>query len=125
MAFPFNNGADATWEWATDSWTPDHPNARLPIVTESTAGQDNFQNSDFWMRDGSYLRLKDIQLAYELPGKWLSRAKISKLAVYINAENWVTFSKYRDFDPESIVNANSLYHYPMLKTLTGGVKVTF
>ena len=125
MAFPFNNGADATWEWAKDSWTPDRPNARLPIVTESTAGQDNFQNSNFWMRDGSYLRLKNIQLGYQLPDKWLSRVKISKLAVFINAENWVTFSKYKDFDPESIVNANSLYHYPMLKTITGGVKVTF
>ena len=125
LAFPFNNGADATWEWATDSWTPDRPNARLPIVTESTGNQDNFQSSTFWMRDGSYLRLKNIQLAYELPDKWLSRVKINRLSVFVNAENWITFSKYKDFDPETIVNVNSLYHYPMLKTITGGVKVTF
>jgi TonB-linked SusC/RagA family outer membrane protein len=125
LAFPFNNGANATWEWAHDSWTPDHTDARLPIVTESTGNTDNFQSSTFWMRDGSYLRMKDIQLSYQLPDKWLSRVKINRLAVFVNAENWVTFSKYKDFDPESIVNANSLYHYPMLKTLTGGVKVTF
>ncbi len=125
LAFPFNNGANATWEWATDSWTPERTNAKLPIVTESTGGQDNFQPSTFWLRDGSYLRLKNIQLSYMLPQKWLSRAKISKLSVFVNAENWITFSKYKDFDPESILNASSLYHYPMLKTFSGGVQVTF
>jgi hypothetical protein len=125
LAFPFANGANATWEWATDSWTPDRPNARLPIVTESTGNQDNFQASDFWLRDGSYLRLKNIQLNYLLPAKWMSTLRISKLALFVNAENWITFSKYKDFDPESIVNASTLYHYPMLKTFSGGVKVTF
>lgn len=125
LAFPFNNGANATWEWATDSWTPDHKDAKLPIVTESTGSSDNFQPSTFWLRDGSYLRLKDIQLNYELPAQWLSKVKIKGATVYVNAENWLTFSKYKDFDPESIVNYNSLYHYPMLKTFSGGVKVTF
>ncbi|MEO8109355.1 MAG: TonB-dependent receptor [Ginsengibacter sp.] len=125
LAFPFNNGADATWEWATDSWTPERKDARLPIVTESTGGQDNFQPSTFWLRDGAYLRLKNIQLAYNLPQRWLSAVKINKLSVFLNAENWITFSKYKDFDPESILNASSLYHYPMLKTFSGGVQVTF
>jgi TonB-linked SusC/RagA family outer membrane protein len=125
LAFPFNNGANATWEWVTDSWTPDNPNARLPIVTESTGSQDNFQPSTFWLRDGSYLRMKNIQLAYNVPAKWLSKVKINRVNVFINAENWLTFTKYKDFDIESIVNASTLYHYPMLKTLSGGVNVTF
>jgi TonB-linked SusC/RagA family outer membrane protein len=125
LAFPFNNGADATWEWATDSWTPERTNAKLPIVTESTGGQDNFQPSTFWLRDGSYLRLKNIQLSYMLPQRWLKAANISKFSVFVNAENWVTFSKYKDFDPESILNASTLYHYPMLKTFSGGVQVIF
>ncbi|HTF16571.1 MAG TPA: SusC/RagA family TonB-linked outer membrane protein, partial [Chryseolinea sp.] len=125
LAYPFSNGANATWEWATDAWTPEKPNARLPIVTESTGNQDNFQANDFWLRDGSYLRLKNIQLSYLLPQRWMSTLKISKLAVFLNAENWLTFSKYKDYDPETLVNVNSLYHYPMLKTVSGGVKVTF
>ncbi len=125
LAFPFNNGANATWEWATDSWTPGRKDARLPIVTESTGGQDNFQPSTFWLRDGSYLRLKNIQLSYILPQQWLQAIRINKLSVFVNAENWITFSKYKDFDPESILNASSLYHYPMLKTFSGGVQVTF
>jgi TonB-linked SusC/RagA family outer membrane protein len=125
LAFPFNNGANATWEWATDAWTPDHKDARLPIVTESTGNQDNFQPSTFWLRDGSYLRLKNIQLAYELPGKWMSVVKISRASVFLNAENAFTFSKYDDFDPETLVDVNTLYHYPMLKTFSGGIRLTF
>lgn len=125
MAFPFNNGAGATWEWNTDSWTPAHTNARLPIVTESTGNQDNFQPSTFWLRDGSYLRVKDIQLSYTLPARWLSKVKIDKFTVFLNAENWITFSKYKDFDPEAILNASTIYHYPMLKTFSGGLNVTF
>lgn len=125
MVLPFKNGADATWEWATDSWTPENPNARLPIVTTSTDGNDNFKASDFWLRDGSYLRMKNIQLAYELPQKWLNRVKITGLSVYINAENYLTFSKFKDYDPETTLNVSSLYHYPMLKTLSAGARITF
>lgn len=125
LTFPFNNGAGATWEWTTDAWTPDNPNARLPIVTTGKSGQDNFKNSDFWLRDGSYLRMKNIQLAYQLPDKWMSRLKITGLSVYINAENYLTFSKFKDYDPETALNVSSLYHYPMLKTLSAGARITF
>lgn len=125
LTFPFNNGAGATWEWAKDAWTPENPNARLPIVTTSTGGQDNFKDSDFWLRDGSYLRMKNIQLAYQLPKKWMDRIKITGMSVYVNAENYLTFSKYKDFDPETALNVNSLYHYPMLKTLSAGARITF
>ncbi|SEA56303.1 TonB-linked outer membrane protein, SusC/RagA family [Arachidicoccus rhizosphaerae] len=125
LVFPFNNGAGATWRWAKDAWTPENTGARLPIVTTSTDGDDNFKASDFWLRDGSYLRMKNIQLAYELPAKWLNRVKISQFTIYVNAENYLTFSKYKDYDPETTLNVSSLYHYPMLKTLSGGVKITF
>lgn len=123
LAYPFNNGANATKEWATDSWTPENPDARLPLLT--TAATWNFtQRSTFWLRDGSYLRLKNIQLAYALPQAWLNKVKINRVSVYVNAENLVTFSKYKDFDPESLLNRNEMYTYPMLKTFSGGINVT-
>lgn len=125
LAYPFNNGAGATTEWLTDAWTPENPNAKLPIVTESTGNKDNFLQSDFWLRSGSYLRLKSLQLAYLVPQAWTSKIKIARLSVFVNAENYLTFSKYKGFDPETIINANSLYHYPMLKTISGGINVTF
>jgi hypothetical protein len=86
---------------------------------------DNYVASDFWLQNGSYVRLKNIQLSYTLPSKWLSVAKIKNASVYINAENYLTFSNYKGFDPESIVNASTIYHYPMLKTISAGVNVTF
>jgi TonB-dependent starch-binding outer membrane protein SusC len=125
LAFPFSNGADATWEWVTDSWTPDRPNAKLPQVTPSDVDDDNYVASDFWLRDGSYLRMKNIQLSYSIPEKLLSTLKIKRASVFVNAENYLTFSKYKDYDPESILNASSLYHYPMLKTISAGINVTF
>ncbi|GAA4309475.1 TonB-dependent receptor [Compostibacter hankyongensis] len=125
IAYPFNNGAGATKQWLTDAWTPDNPDARLPIVTESTGGKDNFLQSDFWLQSGAYLRLKSLQLAYALPQKWLSKVKIAQLSVFLNAENFLTFTKYKDFDPETISNYSSLYHYPNLKTFSGGVNVSF
>ncbi|HTN38988.1 MAG TPA: TonB-dependent receptor [Arachidicoccus sp.] len=124
LAFPFNNGAGATWEWTTDAWTPENKNASLPIVT-TPGSQDNYLASTFWLKDGSYVRLKNVQLGYDLPSKWLSKLKISRLSIYVNAENWLTFSKYKDFDPETTVNVSSLYHYPMLKTFSAGAKITF
>ena len=126
LAFPFNNGAGVTWEWATDSWTPERPHARLPIVTEANYGdKENFKPSDFWLKNASYLRLKNVQLAYEIPQSILSRIKIKALTVFINAENWLTFTHFKESDPEGIYNAGSLYHYPMLKTINGGLNVTF
>ncbi|WP_349318257.1 TonB-dependent receptor [Chitinophaga sp. MM2321] len=125
LAYPFNNGANATWEWTTDAWTPENPDARLPIVTTSTGSVDNFQRSTFWLRDNSYIRLKNIQLGYSLPDSWLSKVKIGKVSVFVNAENLLTFSKYKDFDPESILDQTTIYRYPMLKTINGGLNVTF
>lgn len=125
LAYPFNNGANATWEWTTDAWTPEHRDARLPIVTTSTGSIDNFRRSTFWIRDNSYLRMKNIQLGYSLPERWLSKVKISKLTLFVNGQNLLTFSKYKDFDPEAILDQTTLYFYPMLKTYSGGLNVTF
>ncbi|WP_206614357.1 SusC/RagA family TonB-linked outer membrane protein [Chitinophaga barathri] len=124
LAYPFVNGANATWEWTRDTWTPENPGARLPVLT--TGGTGNFTNlSDFWLRDGSYLRMKNVQLAYALPASLLQKVKISRVSVYVNAENLLTISRYKDLDPESLLNRNDLYTYPMLKTFTGGINVTF
>jgi TonB-linked SusC/RagA family outer membrane protein len=126
LAYPLNNGAGATWKWATDSWTPDRPDAKLPIITEANYGsKENYQPSTFWLQNAAYLRLKNITLSYELPQAWLSKIKISSISVYVNAQNWLTFTKFDEGDPEAIYNASSLYHYPMLKTINGGVNVSF
>lgn len=129
IAFPFNNGANATREWLTDAWTPDNPDARLPIVMESNRAEvaDNFRASDFWLKDGSYLRLKNIQLSYSFSEQLLNQIGINQLTLFVNAQNWLTFTRGgpHHIDVETATDKVSLYHYPLMKTASAGINLTF
>lgn len=125
LATPFNNGAGVTNEWLTDSWTPTNPNARFPILTTATGATENFVPSTFFLKDGSYLRLKNIQLKYDLPLRLISKIALSNFSVFLNGENMLTFTKFKDFDPEKIITQDNLYEYPSLKTFSFGINATF
>lgn len=125
LAMPFNNGAGVTKDWVNNSWTPDNPNATLPILTTATGATENFQPSTFWLKNGSYLRMKNLQLKYELPQGWLTKVKVKRVAVFANGENLLTFTKFKDFDPEKNIQGDTFYEYPSLKTYSFGVNVTF
>lgn len=125
LATPYNNGAGVTKEWITDSWTPTNKNARLPILTTATGATENFQPSTFFLKNGSYLRLKNIQIKYNLPVKLISRFKLTNLSVFANGENILTFTKFKDFDPEKIITQDNIYEYPSLKTYSFGINATF
>lgn len=132
LVAPFNNGAGVTKEWVTDSWTPERRNARLPILTTATGAPEMYATgnaSSFFLQNGSYLRLKNIQLKYEFSKAILSRIRIQRLAVFANAENLLTITKFKGFDPEKDVASNAagddIYEYPSLKTVSFGLNVTF
>lgn len=83
----------------------------------------NIQTSDFWILDASYIRLKNIQLGYSLPKKFMKSAKLGGLRIYVQAENPLTWKKYRKgWDPET--NTGGEY-YPILATYTFGVNFNF
>jgi len=127
MSLPYNNGAGLTKEWLTDAWTPQNPNARLPRITSySTYNVENFSPSDYWLEDASYLRLKNIQLAYDLPNwEFLNKAGIKKLKLFVNGQNLLTISKMKTFDPEQDVSVENLNKYPSVKMVTGGLNISF
>lgn len=128
LAQPFNNGAGVTKEWATDSWTPQNPGARLPILTTATGTPEMYStanSSSFWLQDGSYLRLKSLQLKYDFQQKWISKIALKKLVLFVNAENLVTFTKFKGFDPEKDIKSDTFYEYPTLKTFNFGINATF
>ncbi|RAK00151.1 TonB-linked SusC/RagA family outer membrane protein [Larkinella arboricola] len=125
LAYPVNNGAGLTNVWATDSWTPQNTGARLPILTTPQGASENYQNSTFWLRDGSYLRMQTVQLTFAVPDKWLSKARISKLNLFANGQNLLTFSNYKDSDPERDIKLDTLYDYPLLKTVSFGLNLGF
>jgi TonB-linked SusC/RagA family outer membrane protein len=127
LILPYNNGAGLTKKWITDSWSPENPDAPLPrITTRHGYTAENFSPSDFWLQDASYLRLKNIQLAYDFPNLgFLTKAGVKRLKLFINGQNLLTFTKMTDFDPEQDVSVESLNKYPSVRTVTGGINLNF
>ena len=107
-----------------DYWRPDNQNATFPRLLPSGLGGNNYLLSDWWIRSAAFFRIKNINLGYTLPASVLSKMKISNLRVYVSGQNLLTFtSAWRGFDPE-INNANAEF-YPLMRTFTAGVNVTF
>lgn len=112
-----------------DHWTPETPNAKYPKISRST----NVRVSDRFVEDGSYLRLRNIQLAYNLPVSNLNIGWLRNAQVYVSGQNLITLTKYSWFDPEinsyggssSILQGIDHYSYPTTKTLTLGLKLGF
>lgn len=109
-----------------------------PVVTSeasnTTTGMTRMDGdlspSDFYVEDGSYLRLKNIQIGYTLPYKVVSKIKAQRIRVYIGAKNLLTFTKYTGFDPE--VNETSLLErgfdrgtYPQSQMFLFGLNAAF
>ena len=105
-----------------DNWTPENRNAKFPRLAFNES--NNEQNSSFWMKDASYLRLKNLQIGYSLPTKMLKKAYISNLRFYFSGDNLLTFDKFWDgFDVEAPVGNGG--YYPQMKTFSFGVDIKF
>ena len=102
-----------------------------PRVNLNDANQNASRVSDRFVEDGSYLRLKNIQLGYSLPAGLLRKIKLEKFRVYVSSQNLFTFTKYRGMDPEIGAYNGSLEagidrgFYPQARVFIGGVNVTF
>ncbi len=106
------------------SWRPDRPSNRIPAMRQWSKGT----TSDF-IEDGSFLRLKNVSLGYQLP---VLPTFIKRARVYVSGQNLLTFTKYLGYDPEvnSDGNSNTLYGfdrfaYPAARTITVGANLTF
>jgi hypothetical protein len=109
-----------------DTWTTDNTNASLPRIWYSYQQNDPTNTpSSFWVKDGSYIRVKNLQVGYTLPEKWTKRAGISRLRIYYSGQNILTFDHlYKWIDPEQ-ASTSSIYYYPQVKVNTVGLNVTF
>ena len=107
-----------------DYWRPDNLNATFPRLLPSGNGGNNYLLSDWWIRSASFFRIKNINLGYTLPQAALQKLKISNLRVFVSGQNLFTLtSAWRGFDPE-INNADAEF-YPLMRTFTAGLNVTF
>ena len=115
---------------AMNGWTKTNRNTGIPIMkTQNTSGGNSLP-SEFYIEDGSYLRLKNLQLGYSLPKKWLEAIRFNKLRVYAGVQNLFTLTKYSGYDPE--VSSNVLFSrgidissYPNARTFTFGFNASF
>ncbi len=112
------NNALAYW---IDRWTPTNPSTTLPRV----GGINNAQFSDFYVEDVSYLRLRNIELGYSLPMDISKKAGIQKLRIFISGQNMLTFTKFKNFDPERSTGGNTDLLTPLYKVFTTGINLKF
>lgn len=112
-------------QFSVDRWTPDNANAPYPRLLLTDRG-NNTANSDFWIRSGDYIRLKNIELGCSLAPAFIKRLKIAQLRFYLGGLNLLTFDKLGDLPldpelPESGYNAS----YPYMKIYSLGLNLKF
>jgi hypothetical protein len=108
-------------------WTGEGTSNKLPRFV--LGDNVNWQSSDLYVKDGTYLRLKNIQLGYTLPESLTRKVFVSSVRFYVAAENLLTFTKYDGFDPEISSGGTSLGIdrgvYPQARTFTVGANLSF
>jgi len=109
----------------TDRWTSreisgtaetENPNARFPRLTYGANGNNN-RSSTFWLNDGAYLRLKNVQISYQLKGAFLNKAGIKSTTFSIIGENLHVWDKVKIFDPGQANKNGSVYPIQRVVTL--------
>jgi hypothetical protein len=84
---------------------------------------NNFITSDFWLANGSYFKIQNVELAYTIPAKMLQFMSGRAVKIYVRGANLLTISEVEDVDPESINSGVTVY--PLFRTFSGGVKFNF
>ncbi|MBX3255142.1 MAG: TonB-dependent receptor [Chitinophagaceae bacterium] len=102
-----------------DHWTPENPDAKMPKPRPDWMNFDNVASS-FWLYDASFIRLKNMQLGYNFPVKFIKRAGLRDLKLIASATNLFFISKFKFYDPE----VSSAMSYPNMKVFTFGVNVS-
>ncbi len=105
-----------------NAWTPTNTNTNVPSLTATNLPQTG--DSDRFLRDASYLRLRNSQVGYKFPSKYLKNTFINSLSLNLQAENLFTISKWKGFDPES-TRTSDFYQYPTPRIFTFGIDIKF
>ncbi|WP_299230343.1 TonB-dependent receptor [uncultured Bacteroides sp.] len=106
-----------------DSWTPENPDAYLPIVRATD--KRNRITSDRYLQNGAYCRMKNITLGWNLPKQWIQKVYLTNASIYVSGENLFEFTKVKGpYDPESAGNSGNM-SYPFMRTYSVGINLTF
>ena len=120
-----NNNEGPVLDFHVDRWTPNNPDASYPRLTRGAESANTVLGSEFWIRDAKYLRLKNVQIGYTFPKKWMEKVKIQNLRIYASMQNALTFSAMPGgWDPE-YTGDGSGRAYPVAKVFSLGLNVKF
>lgn len=116
---PLLGTADMPWTIHMDRWTPENPDALFPRMYQTSA--HNFRPSDKWAQNGSYVRLKNIQIGYNIP---INKTYVQKMRIYFSGQDlWESTKVLPVFDPE-VGNNVSATTYPFFRTFSFGLNIT-
>lgn len=119
------NSASTPPTWLYEGrWTPGTPDNNKPVAFDRTSNINNI-DSDFWLNDVSFLRLKTIELSYELPKSLLSKLKVKNARIFLNGSNLFVLSKLKNYDPELNNDYVNGAYYPQTRIIGAGLNLSF
>lgn len=121
---PFANHRGALQIVADDHWNPNNPvsHAFWPRLSASVNANNSVQNSTWWLRNGRFLRLKTLELGYNMPVKWFNPVPFTSVRLYVTAQNLFSVSDFKLWDVE--MGGNGLA-YPLQRVFSAGLNVSF
>lgn len=110
-----------------NAWTPQNTNTNIPRVVQGDPSGNYSKVSDFYVEDGSYLRLKNLTVGYSLPRELYKKLDVNKIRVYVTSNNLFTITKYTGFDPEVGMETYGVDtgRYPQARSFIFGLEVGF
>ena len=125
VVMPYFNDGNLPQFWVKEAWSENNPGTRYPRLEQST---HNFPNTDFppvqtYLYDASYFRLKNIEVGYNFPRKWLSNLRLENVRVYVSGQNLFTITDVPQIDPENINSQG--WSYPQMKSFNAGISIQF
>ena len=121
---PFTQGSPPMTYWR-ERWTPENPSETLPrLYFGWQAPQRLTRPSTYWLEDGSYLRLKNINVGYTFSSEFINSIGLSSARIYFSGDNLLTFTSYRGLDPER-AGSGRFVAYPQNKLYSFGLDIKF
>ena len=119
-----NNRGHAYHVDVLNAWTPENTTSNIPRISYDDPYA--YSSSDYWLISASYLSLDNIQIGYTLPKKWVNKIGIKNVRVYATGDNIWVWSKRQGLDPrQSMTGGANQTYAPSLRTISGGITVTF
>lgn len=125
--YPLENESNIQRIFLKNSWTEENPNpdAEFPKIKPTATGFYDSNPIDFWYRNATFLRLKNVQIGYDLTNSLIKGSFFERLRIYFSGENLFTLTGYyKGWDPEMTTGSSETF-YPLVRTYSAGLNITF